>query len=92
MSVAVRLSGAPPGSGEFAVPSRTTTPGEAWVVYWVAEGTCWCGCPGFARRQACRHVQAVAQAIEVEARQGATPERRAEAEARLREIEAEFAL
>jgi hypothetical protein len=92
-AVAVRTSGEPAARGSFAVPSATM-PGESWVVEWVGEGACWCGCPAFARKQSCRHVQAVALAVEIEAREAvarSTPETRAEAAGRLLTIEKEFA-
>jgi len=89
-----RLSGEPPGKGEFCVPSRTF-PGEHWTVIWISEGLAYCGCHGFSHRQECRHVAEVALAIEIEARdlvQGSTAASRAEAQARLEHIEKEFSL
>lgn len=86
---AIRLSGDPCGPGDFTVPSRTF-PGEAWTVTWVGESTHWCPCPAHHRKNTCRHVAAVALAIEVEARQAVTPERRALAAARLATIAKEF--
>jgi hypothetical protein len=91
---ATRLSGEPTRAGAFSVPS-TSMPGEHWSVEWITEGTCWCGCPAFARKNSCRHVEAVAWAIEVEVRElmaQSTPEQRARAAARLDEIAQEFAL
>lgn len=90
---ATRLTGEPAGRGSFVVPSATM-PGERWAVEWVGAGSCWCGCPGFTRKQTCRHVEAVALAVEVEARDAvanATPEQRAAAAARLDQIEELFA-
>lgn len=90
--VAVRTGGEPAGKGAFAVPSATM-PGESWLVEWISEGACWCPCPAFARRQACRHVAAVALAVEIEARESVartTPAQRADAAARLAAIEKEF--
>ena len=93
MSAATRLSGEPAGKGTFAVPSATF-PGEHHVVIWVSEGAHWCGCQGFTRQQRCRHAAAVALAVETEAREmvTGTPASRAEAAARLHEIEEMFAL
>lgn len=91
-AVAVRLTGEPPGPGEWAVPSRTF-PGECRVVVWRADDLRYCGCPGFHRRRTCRHAEAVALAVEVEARRlttTSTPEARARAAARLHEIEELF--
>lgn len=92
MTAAIRIDGEPAGAGTWAVPSKTF-PGETWTVTWVSEGAAWCPCPAHHRRNCCRHVQAVALAIETEAREmvATTPEQRAEAAARLREIEEEFA-
>lgn len=90
--VAVRTSGEPAARGSFAVPSATM-PGEAWLVEWVSEGACWCPCPAFARRRTCRHVAAVALAIEIEAREAiarSTPEQRSAAAGRLLAIEEMF--
>ena len=89
MSVAVRTAGEPCGPGEFAVPSRTF-PGETWAVVWQTPELHFCGCPAHHRRQSCRHVQAVALAVEVEARQAIPLERRQLAAARLTEIEEMF--
>lgn len=93
MSVAVRLEGKPGGAGAFAVPSHSS-PGESHVIFWQHEAAHWCGCVGHELRGSCRHVEAVALAVEVEARQlleQATPESRADAAARLARIEEEFA-
>lgn len=90
---AVRLTGEPASRGDFAVPSATM-PGEHWTVVWVTEGVAWCGCPAFQRKQTCRHVEQVALAVEIEAREmvaASTPESRAEAAARLNQIAEEFA-
>jgi hypothetical protein len=92
MSVAVRTSGEPAGRGSFVVPSATM-PGEVWAVEYIGPGTAWCGCPAFARRQTCRHVEAVAWAVEAEAFQqieNTTPEQRAAAATRLSNIEELF--
>lgn len=62
---------------------------------WVGEATHWCPCPAHHRKNTCRHVAAVALAVEVEARESlasGTPETRAAAAARLQAIEEEFAL
>lgn len=90
--VAVRLSGEPGGRGDFTVPSRTVT-GHGWTVIWIGGGSHWCSCPAFARRQRCAHADAVALAVEVEARAlvaQSTPESRAAAELRLRVLEEIF--
>lgn len=92
MSVAVRTSGEPAGRGVFCVPSAST-PGAVWDVLWITSGTCWCGCPRFALKGQCRHVEAVAAAVEIEAREAkanTTPESRASAAGRLQRIAAEF--
>lgn len=88
--VAVRVSGEPAAVGSFAVPSATF-PGETWTVLYQGADLMHCFCPAFAHRGVCRHTQAVALALEVEARTQATPERRAEAARRLNAIEREFA-
>lgn len=87
---AVRIEGQECGPGAFCVPSATF-PGEAWTVLWRTEGIAWCPCPGFQRRQRCRHVAEVALAIEIESRQAPTEATRAAAAARLQEIERMFA-
>jgi hypothetical protein len=92
-AVAVRTTGEPCGAGTFVVPSAST-PGHSWTVFWVTEGTAHCFCAGFAHRGTCRHLAAVALAIEVEARQSleqTTPAGRAEAAAKLAELAEEFA-
>lgn len=94
MSVAMRLTGEPAARGTFSVPSRSL-PGTSHVVIWITEGVCFCDCHGFSHRQECRHIDQVALAIEVEAREAkanTTPESRAAAASRLSEIEEEFAL
>jgi len=91
MAVAVRVDGEPCRAGTFAVPSATF-PGEVYHVVWQTEGLAFCGCPGHQHRGACKHVAAVALAIEVEARQAATPETRAEAAARLAHIAEVFSV
>jgi hypothetical protein len=83
-AVAVRLDGEPCSAGWWAVPSASN-PGASWHVRHEGPGCCWCGCPGFAHRQTCRHVQAVALAAEVEQQQHAT-ERRLVAAGKLEEI------
>ena len=88
MNVTERLDGALAGPGTFRVPSASM-PGETWTVHYQSEGAALCYCPGFAHRQKCRHVEAVERLIKLEARalrDAATPESRAEAEARLIEI------
>lgn len=90
--VATRLDGEPCGFGEFAVPSLSA-PGSVHTVIWVTETACWCDCVAFSRKQTCRHVAAVADAIEAEARAFAatvTPEQRQAAAGRLNEIAALF--
>jgi hypothetical protein len=92
VTVAVRVSGETAGPGEFTVPSDSM-PGESWHVFWRTEDTFWCGCPAHAHRGVCRHVQQVALAVELEARDSltrATPETRAAAAARLAAIETLF--
>ena len=92
MTVAVRVAGEVAGPGQFAVPSATT-PGEAWTVEYRCPGVVWCACPSFQRRQVCRHAEAVALAVEVEAREEvarSTPASRSEAAARLSRIASEF--
>lgn len=94
MSVAVRTQGEPPGPGTFVVPSATF-PGEVHTVFWQHEAAAWCACLGFMHRGRCRHVEHVALAVEIEARQlgvSATPETRAVADARLDQIAQEFGL
>jgi hypothetical protein len=91
---AIRLSGEPAGPGEFAVDSATT-PGEQWRVFWRTYDVAFCGCPSFTHRRRCRHLEQVALAIEVEAREtvaAGTPETRAAAAARLDHIAKEFDL
>lgn len=91
---AIRTSGEPAGRGVFCVPSAST-PGAVWDVVWIGGGTQWCGCPGFAQRGTCRHVEQVALAVELEAREAksnTTPESRAAAAVRMQRIEEEFAL
>lgn len=91
MSAAIRTSGEATRPGQFVVASRST-PGHAWTVFWQTFDVSFCGCPRFALTGQCRHVEAAALAIEVEARQAVSPERRAEAAQRLAQIEQEFAL
>lgn len=88
-AVAVRVAGEPCGSGAFVVPSAST-PGHSWTVFWVTDGVSWCGCPDFAHRETCRHVAQAALAVEIEARQEATPASRAAAAAKLKQLEEMF--
>jgi hypothetical protein len=90
MTSATRLNGEPGGCGEFAVPSASC-PGACHTVIWRCADVHWCDCPAHQRRRTCRHVQAVALAVEVEAHRPATPERRAFAARRLAEIAKEMA-
>lgn len=88
-----RLSGEPTKAGTFSVASASM-PGESWVVIYVNETERVCFCLGFHHRRDCRHVQAVAALIKVEAAEllaAATEETRADAQARLIEIERIFA-
>lgn len=90
---ATRLTGSPARRGTFSVPSASM-PGVVHHVIWITEATAFCDCHGFSHRQECRHVQQVALAVEIEARDlvsNSTPEQRAEAAARLARIEEEFA-
>ena len=89
---AVRTSGEPCGPGEWVVPSATS-PGATWTVFWRTEGVHFCFCPGFQHRGTCRHLAAVALAVEVEARQSleqTTESERAIAALKLRELERIF--
>lgn len=91
-AVAVRTTGEPCGPGEWIVPSATS-PGATWTVFWQTEGTAFCFCPGFQHRGTCRHLAAVALAVEVEARQSleqTTDSERALAALKLRELERIF--
>lgn len=90
MASATRLSGEPAGVGAFSVPSATM-PGETWTVLYQGSALMHCFCPAFAHRATCRHVEAVALAVEVEARTPVTPERRADAARRLTQLEEMFA-
>lgn len=92
MPSAIRISGEPAQAGTFRVPSATM-PGESWVVIYVNETERHCFCPGFTHRRDCRHVQAVARLIKTETAEllaASTPESRAEAQARLIDIERIF--
>jgi hypothetical protein len=91
-AVAVRTSGEPCGAGEWLVPSATM-PGATWTVFWRTEGVHFCFCPGFQHRATCRHLAAVALAVEVEARQSleqTTESERAIAALKLQELERIF--
>jgi len=85
---AIRTAGEPCRAGEFVVPSESH-PGESWRVLWITEGTAHCFCPGFAHRGRCRHLNEVALAIEIEARQTSESER-AIAALKLQELERVF--
>lgn len=89
---ATRLTGTPAGPGEFVVPSRSA-PGHLWTVFWQHETAHWCGCARHHHTASCHHVQIVAEAVEIEARESLarhTPESRAAAAARLAHIAQEF--
>lgn len=89
-AAATRLDGESCGVGWFTVPSESH-PGESWSVRYQGPALMHCFCPAFGRTQTCKHCAAVALAVEVEARQAVTPERRQQAAARLHEIEEMFA-
>ena len=92
MSAATRLDGQPCAAGWFAVESATM-PGVAWSVRYQGGDLRHCFCPAFTRKQTCRHVEAVADAVAAEARAAvanATPEQRAEAAERLANVEELF--
>jgi uncharacterized Zn finger protein len=89
---AVRASGEPCGPGEWVVPSATDR-NHFWRVLWQTEGVHFCFCPGFQHKGTCRHLAAVALAIEIEARQSleqTTDAERAIAALKLAELERIF--
>jgi hypothetical protein len=70
-------------------------PGQTWVVIRRTEDTHWCGCPRHHHSARCRHVEAVDDLIQREAREAvaaSTPQSRAAAAGRLAQLEREFSV
>jgi hypothetical protein len=51
-----RIVGGPGEPGLFGVPSASQ-PGLVWYVDWQNAAVRYCGCPGFTRKNDCRHVR-----------------------------------